>query len=95
METSLTTAKKGKNELAALIDFNDEQVQLMKETVAKGATNNEFMLFMHLAKTYGLDPFAKEIWCLKYGSNQPATIFTSRDGYLKIASRDANMDGIQ
>lgn len=97
METSLTTTtKKGKaNELTALIDFTSEQVQLMKETVAKGATNNEFMLFMHLAKTYGLDPFAKEIWCLKYGSNQPATIFTSRDGYLKIASRDANMDGIQ
>lgn len=88
-------SKKGKAEIAKLITFDDEQIQLMKDTVARGATDNEFKLFMHLAQSYGLDPFLKEIWCLKYGSNQPATVFTSRDGYLKIASRDVQMDGIQ
>jgi phage recombination protein Bet len=91
----LATSKKGKSEIAKLITFDDEQIQLMKDTVARGATDNEFKLFMHLAQSYGLDPFLKEIWCLKYGSNQPATVFTSRDGYLKIASRDVQMDGIQ
>ncbi|AWM31333.1 RecT family recombinase [Hymenobacter nivis] len=99
METAL--AKKGKAELAEQISFSPEQLQLMKNTVAKGATDDEFMLFMHLAKTYGLDPFAKEIWLIKYlrAGQRPeevaATIFTSRDGYLKIASRDVQMDGIQ
>lgn len=95
MSTALTPAKKGKAELAEQISFTDEQLRLMKDTVARGATDNEFLLFLHLAKTYGLDPFAKEIWCLKYGSSQPATVFTSRDGYLKIASRDAQMNGLQ
>jgi phage recombination protein Bet len=95
MSTSITVTKPGKSQLAEQISFTDEQVQLMKDTVAKGATTNEFMLFMHLAQHYGLDPFLKEIWCLKYASNQPATVFTSRDGYLKIASRDPQMDGIQ
>jgi phage recombination protein Bet len=93
--TELTTTRRGKAEIAKLITFDEAQIQLMKDTVAKGATDNEFKLFMHLAQSYGLDPFLKEIWCLKYGSNQPATVFTSRDGYLKIASRDPQMDGIQ
>jgi phage recombination protein Bet len=100
ISTGIATVKKGKSELAEQISFTEEQMQLMKDTVAKGVSDNEFMLFMHLAKTYGLDPFAKEIWCIKYvpqGRNPldfPATIFTSRDGYLKIASRDEQMDGI-
>jgi phage recombination protein Bet len=94
-------AKKGKAEIAKLITFDEEQIQLMKDTVARGATDNEFKLFMHLAQSYGLDPFAKEIWCIKYvpqgrdPRDFPATIFSSRDGYLKIASRDPQMDGIQ
>lgn len=93
MTTNLSVHK-GKAELVEQISFSPEQMQLMKDTVAKGVSDNEFMLFMHLAQHYGLDPFAKEVWCIKYGNN-PATIFTSRDGYLKIASRDPQMDGIQ
>jgi phage recombination protein Bet len=94
-------ARKGKAEIAKLITFDEEQIQLMKDTVARGATDNEFKLFMHLAQSYGLDPFAKEIWCIKYlrPGQRPeevtATIFSSRDGYLKIASRDPQMNGIQ
>jgi len=94
MSASLTVHGKGKAELAEQISFTPDQMQLMKDTVAKGVSDNEFMLFMHLAQHYGLDPFAKEVWCIKYGNN-PATIFTSRDGYLKIASRDPQMNGIQ
>lgn len=93
MTATLTLHGKGKAELAEQISFTPEQRQLMKDTVAKGVSDNEFMLFMHLAQHYGLDPFAKEVWCIKYGNN-PATIFTSRDDYLKIASRDPQMNGI-
>src|SRR5690606_7312680 len=74
-------------------EFTREQVDLIKATVAKGASDNELGLFLQLAGTYGLDPFAKEIWCIKYG-NSPATIFTSRDGYLKIANAREEMDGL-
>ena len=51
----LPAAKKGKAEIAKLITFDEEQIQLMKDTVARGATDNEFKLFMHLAQSYGLD----------------------------------------
>ena len=93
VNTEVAPPKRGKAELAEQISFTDQQLELMKNTVARGVGNDEFLLFLHLAKTYGLDPFAKEIWCIKYGTN-PATIFTSRDGYLKIASRDKQMNGI-
>jgi len=46
---------------------------------------------MHVAQTYGLDPFLKEI----YYSNEMHTILSSRDGYLKAAMRDPNFDGVQ
>jgi phage recombination protein Bet len=77
-----------------VLAFTDDQKQLIKNTVAKGATDDELALFLHLAQTYGLDPFAKEIFCMKYG-NQAATIITGRDGYLKIANGRQEMDGIQ
>lgn len=98
--TDVAPPRKTKAELAEQISFTADQLALMKNTVAKGATDDEFMLLLHLAKTYGLDPFAKEIWCIKYlrpGQNPAdvvATIFSSRDGYLKIASRDKQMNGI-
>jgi phage recombination protein Bet len=98
--TEIANTKKTRSELAEQISFTQEQLQLMKNTVAKGATDDEFLLLLHLAKTYGLDPFAKEIWCIKYvrpgqrAEDVVATIFSSRDGYLKIASRDKQMNGL-
>lgn len=45
--------------------FNSEQIQLIKNTVAKGATDDELKMFLYLAKEYGLDPFKKEMWFIK------------------------------
>lgn len=82
------------------MDFNKRELEAIRKTVAKDATEDEFVMFMHLCKSYGLDPFLKEIWCykrVKKGQNpktvQPI-IMTSRDGYLKIADRNPNYDGI-
>ncbi|MBR1419023.1 MAG: phage recombination protein Bet [Synergistaceae bacterium] len=70
-----------------------EEINTIKRTVARGATDDELRMFLHLAKTYGLDPFAKDIWFIKDRTGTPI-IMTSRDGYLKIANRDENYDGM-
>lgn len=70
-----------------------EQVDVIKETVAKGATDAQLFMFLELAARYGLDPFAKEIWCVNMGGGM--TIMASRDGYLKAAQRDPDFDGLK
>jgi phage recombination protein Bet len=71
--------------------YTDAQIETIKNTVAKGISNHELSMFMHLCKVYGLDPFLKEI----FYSSQMKTIMTSRDGYLKVAQRDPTYEGMQ
>ena len=85
------------NALAAQGTFNwtEEQIQTIKNTVAKGATNDELAMFLHVSQTYGLDPFLREIQLLKSKTGQ-LIIYTTRDGYLKIAHREKEeFEGIQ
>ena len=70
---------------ALQLQFTQRQIDAMRNTVAKGATDDEFEMFMHLAKTYQLDPFKKEIWFIKMGG--VPTIYASRDGFLSHAQR--------
>jgi len=72
-----------------------DQVELIKATVAKGATDDELALYLYHAQRYDLDPFRHEIWCIRTREGDPMTIFTGRDGYLKIAMRDPGYAGIQ
>ena len=72
----------------------EENLQLIKNIHAKDATEQEFNLFLYMAKTYQLDPLLRKIWLVKYGS-APAQIFTSRDGFLSIAHRSGQFNGMQ
>lgn len=73
-------------------DFSEDQINLIKNTVAKGATENELRVFLYLAHEYNLDPFKKEIWFTKYGNQ--TNIMTSRDGYLKFAQASHEFAGL-
>ena len=73
--------------------WSREQVELIKRTVAKGASDDELKLFLHLAARYDLDPFTRQIWFIKYGDD--AHIFTGRDGFLHIAHRSGAFNGMQ
>jgi phage recombination protein Bet len=98
---------RGANALAVANRFDgydEAKIELIKKTVAKGASNDELELFLHLASTYHLDPFLKEIWFIKrykkeggqyvLDPNSPALIMTSRDGYLKISQMNPAFDGL-
>ena len=75
-----------------LISFSQKEIETIKRTVASDANTDELRMFLHIAKTYGLDPFNKEIFFWKI-KGKP-TIMTSRDGYLKIADRHEEYNGL-
>jgi phage recombination protein Bet len=78
------------NELAR-IEFNPEQVELIKNTIAKDATNDELKLFLYQCQRTGLDPMTRQIYFMKRGGK--VTIQTSIDGFRVIAERSGDYGG--
>lgn len=80
--------------LPAKRDYTDEKLLLtLKNTVAKGATHEEFAMFRELCVGTGLDPFLKEIWFIKTGSR--SQLMVGLNGYLKIANNHQMFDGME
>jgi len=74
--------------------YSKEELDLIKSLFTKGCTDEEFGLFTTLARTYQLDPFKGQLWCVKYGAG-PARVFTGRDGFLEIAHRSGQFNGME
>jgi len=74
--------------------LDDEKIRLIRDMCAKGCTDNEFSLLMHMARVYQLDPLTHQIWAVKY-PGAPAAIFCGRDGWLSIAHRNGQFDGME
>ena len=76
-----------------LAQYDRNMVETIKGTVAKNSTDEELYMFLSLANQYGLDPFRREIWFIKYHGKEPQ-IFTSRDGMVRIAKNDKDFKQI-
>lgn len=53
-----------------LITFTDQEIETIKRTVARNANKDELNMLLHIAKSYGLDPFNKEIFFWKVDSHR-------------------------
>jgi phage recombination protein Bet len=83
---------------SAAVALSPEQVQLLKDTICKGATNDELALFIQVCKSKKLDPFSGQIHAVKRWANgrETMTYQTGIDGFRLLAERTglrAGMDG--
>jgi phage recombination protein Bet len=100
----LTKESKMSNELAVQQEtqrmpqqFTNEDIELIRDTVCKGATDTEFKLFINQAKTTGLNPLARQVFAVKRWDSslkrEAMSIQVSIDGFRLIAERTGKYAG--
>ena len=62
-------------------DYSREQIDTIKQTVARGANDSQLALFLQVCKSRNLDPFTKQVYFTPQG------IIVSIDGFRAIAER--------
>ncbi len=89
---------------AGLVEYeaNGELVKLSPTTVKKylvsgggNVSDQEVMMFLSLCRYQHLNPFLKEAYLIKYGSNDPATIVVGKDVFTKRADATPTYGGKQ
>ncbi len=79
--------------------LTEQQVTLIKDTIAKGASNDELALFINQCNRTGLDPFSRQIYMIPRSVKTPngyqkkMDIMVSIDGFRVIAARSQEYRG--
>jgi len=87
----MTNALATLNQSMVMWDDN-KKLDEIRKLFAPKLTEMEFQFFVGLGKASGLNPFTREIWCVKYDEKSPAQVFIGRDGYRKAAQAHSEYD---
>lgn len=85
------------NDIMVKFEGTQDQVALIKQTVCKGATDQELALFLYTAKRTGLDPLLRQIYAVKRWDSklkkETMAMQTGIDGLRLIADRTGTYAG--
>ena len=89
MAVNNTLVKAKANNKAVTFTAGDEQINLTPEMVKKylvsgdasSVTDQEIVMFMMMCKGNHLNPWNREAYCIKYGT-QPATMVVGKEAYM-------------
>jgi phage recombination protein Bet len=77
--------------------FSREQLDIIKNTIAKGSSDAEFGVFVQTCQRLGLDPFARQIFLVRrWDSSTQSNVATpqvSIDGFRLVAERTRQYRG--
>jgi phage recombination protein Bet len=80
--------------LPTTINFDDPKiVKILKATVARDATDEEFAMFAQFCQSTRLNPFKREIWFIKV--NGRVQMMTGINGFFAIANSHPQFDGLE
>ena len=97
MASELATINKHTELAKSMPEFSTEQIRILGETVAKGATQDELAFFLNVCKLKRLDPFGGQVHCVKRWDSdlgrEKMTIQVGIDGFRVIAARTGEHAG--
>lgn len=78
-------------QLSAVSTYNERSLALIRRTVARDCTDDEFNVFIHMARALGLDPLRRQIHAFVFDKTIPEkrrlAVITAIDGFRTIAER--------
>lgn len=89
IEVAREVIVKEPNAEAVSLNLNREKVELLKRTIAKGATDDELLMFINVCRGLGLSPFLRHVHLVKRWDTRSgievATVQIGIDGFRSVA----------